>query len=198
MSSSVETVVFIGASTGGTSAIRTVLERLPADAPPVLVVQHMPRAFTGGFARRLAEACDVDVVEAVNGAPVQRGHVYIAPGGRHLAIARRGRGFGIAIRDGEPVSRHRPSVDVLFESAARVVCGNAIGVMLTGMGKDGASGMLAIRNAGGHTIAQDAASCVVFGMPREAIALGGVVEVLGLAQMAERIIALARPRAAVA
>lgn len=198
MSSSVETVVFIGASTGGTSAIRAVLERMPADAPPVLVVQHMPQAFTGGFARRLSEACDVEVVEAVNGAPVERGHVYIAPGGRHLAIARRGRGYGIAIRDGAPVSRHRPSVDVLFESAARIVRGDAIGVMLTGMGKDGASGMLAIRHAGGHTIAQDAASCVVFGMPREAIALGGVVEVLGLAQIAERIIALARPRAAIA
>ena len=198
MRSSVDTVVFVGASTGGTTAIRTILERLPADAPPVLVVQHLPPGFMRGFAKRLGEGCSACVAEAVSGAQVRRGHVYVAPGGRHLAIERRGTGYGIAIADGDRVNRHKPSVDVLFESAARVLRDKAIGVLLTGMGNDGARGMLAIRSAGGHTIAQDRASSVVFGMPREAIALGGAVEVLGLSDIAARILALARPHAAIA
>jgi len=186
----VRRVVFVGASTGGTEAIRALLQRLPEDAPPVLVTQHMPPGYTATFAARLDKQCKVSVVEAVNGVIIRRGHVYIAPGGRHLTIARRSAGYGLVVSDDEPVNRHKPSVEVLFQSAAREAADSAIGVMLTGMGKDGAEGMVAIRDAGGHTIAQDEASCVVYGMPREAISAGGVIEVLPLADIPRRLLEL--------
>jgi len=150
----------------------------------------MPPGYTATFAARLDKQCKVSVVEAVNGVIIRRGHVYIAPGGRHLTIARRSAGYGLVVSDDEPVNRHKPSVEVLFQSAAQEAADSAIGVMLTGMGKDGAEGMVAIRDAGGHTIAQDEASCVVYGMPREAISAGGVIEVLPLADIPRRLLEL--------
>lgn len=184
-------IVFVGASTGGTEAIRSILQHLPGDAPPVLVTQHMPPGYTATFAARLDRVCEVTVLEASDGAAVRCGHVYIAPGGMHLAIARKRGGYSIVVSDSEPVNRHKPSVEVLFESAAREAREQAIAVMLTGMGKDGAQAMLDMREAGAHTIAQDQASCVVFGMPREAIALGAVAEVLPLADIPARLMSLA-------
>ncbi len=184
-------VVCIGASTGGTEAIRALLQRLPSDAPPVLVTQHMPPGFTATFAARLDKLCAVRVVEAADGMHVERGTAYVAPGGMHLAVARDHRGYVARVQDGEPVNRHKPSVAVLFDSAAGTAGPDAIAVILTGMGKDGAAGLLAVRHAGGHTIAQDEASCVVFGMPREAIALGAAMDVLPLSAIAGRVMAIA-------
>lgn len=186
--SSTEKLIIVGASTGGTEAIRTLLQPLPSDSPAVLITQHMPPGFTRSFAERLNHLCAMTVIEAVGGERVLPGHVYIAPGDRHLRLARSGANYVTALDDSEPVNRHRPSVDVLFRSAAAAAGKNAIGVILTGMGRDGAAGMLAMHEAGAHTLAQDEASCVVFGMPREAIALGCVDEVVPLAQMSERIL----------
>ena len=181
-------VIFIGASTGGTEATRAVLMQLPADAPPILITQHMPPGFTRSYAERLDRQCRIRVSEARHGEPLRRGHALVAPGGRQLSVERSAAGLRARVFDGEPVNRHRPSVEVLFDSAARVVGASAIGIMLTGMGADGATAMKAMREAGAWNLAQDEASCVVFGMPREAIAAGAVHEVLPLEKIAARLI----------
>jgi len=175
-----ERVVAIGASTGGTEALRVVLEALPADCPGVVIVQHMPENFTAAFARRLDGLCKVTVKEAEDGDTVVRGRVLIAPGNRHTLLKRSGARYFVEVRDGPLVSRHRPSVDVLFRSVARYAGKNAVGVIMTGMGDDGAHGMGEMKEAGAHTIAQDEATSVVFGMPHEAIKRGGVDKVLPL------------------
>lgn len=184
-----EKLVMMGASTGGTEAIREVLRPMPPDSPAILITQHMPAGFTRSFAQRLDALCAVTVREAAYGERVLPGHVYLAPGGdTHMKLGRSGANYVIELEDSAPVNRHRPSVDVLFNSAAQAAGSNAIGVILTGMGKDGAAGLLAMRQAGAHTLAQDEASCVVFGMPREAIALGAAAEVVSLWEMSERIL----------
>lgn len=181
---STEKVVFIGASTGGTEATREVLAALPADAPAVMITQHMPPGFTQRYAARLDGLCRMRVKEAADGERVLPGHAYIAPGGMHLWVERSGADYVARVADGEPVNRHKPSVEVLFGSAARVVGRNAVGIMLTGMGADGARAMRAMRDAGAWNLCQDEASCVVFGMPRAAIAAGAAHEVLPLARIA--------------
>ena len=183
-----EKLVFIGASTGGTEATREVLAALPADFPAILVTQHMPAGFTASYAARLNSLCRIAVREAVDGERILPGHAYIAPGGRHLSVQRSGASYVARVDDSEPVNRHRPSVEVLFRSAARVVGANALGVMLTGMGADGARAMREMRDAGSWNIAQDEASCVIFGMPREAIAHGAAHEVLPLGAIAGRLV----------
>lgn len=185
-----EKLLIIGASTGGTEAIRRVLEPLPANSPAIMIAQHMPGGFTRSFAERLDRLCQISVKEAEDGERVLPGHAYIAPGDAHLKLARSGANYVARLDQGPPVNRHRPSVDVLFRSAAENAGRNSIGVLLTGMGKDGAAGLLEMRRAGAPTIAQDEASCVVFGMPREAIALGGASEVISLEQIAPRLLAL--------
>ncbi|WP_043525774.1 protein-glutamate methylesterase/protein-glutamine glutaminase [Litchfieldella xinjiangensis] len=185
-----EKLLIIGASTGGTEAIRTVLEPLPANAPAIMIAQHMPGGFTRSFAERLNKLCRITVKEAEDGERVLPGHAYIAPGDAHLKLARSGANYVARLDSGPPVNRHRPSVDVLFDSAAEQAGRNAIGVILTGMGRDGAQGLLRMRKAGATTLAQDEASCVVFGMPREAIALGGACEVVSLEDVAPRLMAL--------
>ncbi len=186
--SATEKLIIVGASTGGTEAIKAFLTRMPADCPGILIAQHMPEAFTKSFAQRLDSQCKITVSEAQGGERILPGHAYIAPGHSHLLVARSGANFVTELSQAPPVNRHRPSVDVLFRSAANVVGRNALGVILTGMGKDGASGMLEMKQAGAHTFAQDEATCVVFGMPREAIALGGVDEVVPLDDMASRVL----------
>ncbi|WP_164707942.1 protein-glutamate methylesterase/protein-glutamine glutaminase [Paraburkholderia phosphatilytica] len=186
---STEKLIIIGASTGGTEAIREVLVPLPPDAPAVMIAQHMPPGFTKSFAQRLNGLCRITVKEAEHGERVLPGHAYIAPGHAHLLLARSGANYIAHLSDEPPVNRHRPSVDVLFRSAAQHAGKNAVGVILTGMGRDGAAGLLDMRNAGAYTLAQDEASCVVFGMPREAIALGGADEVASLAEMSQRVMA---------
>jgi len=186
---STEKLVFIGASTGGTEATREVLMNLPPDCPAVLITQHMPAGFTKSYAARLDGLCRIRVAEARDGERILPGHAYIAPGGTaHLSIERSGANYIARIIEGEPVNRHRPSVEVLFKSAARVAGPNAVGIMLTGMGADGAAAMKEMRDAGAHNLVQDEASCVVFGMPKEAIAAGAAHEVLPLAQIAPRLI----------
>lgn len=184
-----EKVIMIGSSTGGTEALKEVLCRLPADSPGILIAQHMPEAFTRSFAQRLDSLCKIHVVEAQGGERVLPGHAFLAPGHSHLLLRRSGANYVTELSDAPPVNRHRPSVDVLFRSAANVAGRNAVGVILTGMGKDGAAGLLEMKNAGAHTFAQDEASCVVFGMPREAIALGAADEVVSLQDMASRVLA---------
>ena len=186
-----EKLLIIGASTGGTEAIRRVLEPLPASSPGILITQHMPGGFTRSFAERLDRLSQIVVKEAEDGERVLPGHAYIAPGGQHLTLARSGANYVARLDESPPVNRHCPSVDVLFHSAAQHAGRNAIGVILTGMGKDGAAGLLEMYNAGAPTIAQDEASCVVFGMPREAIALGGASEVVTLEAIAPRLMELA-------
>jgi two-component system chemotaxis response regulator CheB len=183
-----EKVVVVGASTGGTEALRVFLEALPHDAPGVVIVQHMPEHFTAAFARRLDGICRVAVKEAASGDSVIPGRALIAPGNRHLLLQRSGARYHVEIKDGPLVSRHRPSVDVLFRSAARYAGRNAIGVIMTGMGDDGARGLLELRQAGAVTLAQDEASCVVFGMPKEAIRLGAAGNVLPLAEIAPAVL----------
>lgn len=183
-------VVIIGASTGGTEAIKDILVSLPANSPPILITQHMPAAFTSAFARRMDGVCRITVKEARDGERIMPGHAYIAPGDRHLLLARSGVNYTTQIADGPLVCRHRPSVDVLFRSAANSAGKNIIGVILTGMGDDGANGMLEMKQAGAFTIAQDEESCVVFGMPKEAIARGGVDEIVPLNDIAGRIMGL--------
>ncbi|WKB54519.1 protein-glutamate methylesterase/protein-glutamine glutaminase [Eleftheria terrae] len=185
---STEKIIFIGASTGGTEATREVLMNLPADAPAVVITQHMPPGFTRSYATRLDGLCKIAVKEAQDAERVLPGHAYIAPGGHHLSVERSGANYIARVLDGEPVNRHKPSVEVLFKSAARVVGPNAIGIMLTGMGADGAKAMKEMRDAGAYNYAQDEASCVVFGMPREAILAGAVQEVLPLTQIAPQLI----------
>jgi len=185
---STEKLIIVGASTGGTEALRELLEPLPPDIPGILIAQHMPEAFTRSFARRLDGLCRITVKEAEDGERVLPGHAYIAPGHSHLLLRRSGANYVTALSQSEPVNRHRPSVDVLFRSAATHVGRNAIGVILTGMGRDGAAGMREMRDAGAWNIAQDEESCVVFGMPKEAINSGGVDEVLPLKSIARAVI----------
>lgn len=184
----VQQVIAIGASTGGPEALRTILEELPPDAPPLLVVQHMPEGFTTTFARRLGQSCRIEVKEAADGDAILPGRALIAPGDRHLLLVRRGAGYAVQVREGPLVSRHRPSVDVLFRSVAQVAGAAAVGVILTGMGNDGAAGLLEMKQAGATTYAQDEESCVVFGMPREAIELGAVDAVLPLQKLPRALI----------
>ncbi len=184
--SSTEKLIVIGASTGGTEAIKELLIRLPADAPGVLVTQHMPEHFTKSFAARLDTLCRISVKEAEHKERVLPGHAYIAPGNSHMLLARSGANYVIKLDQGPLVNRHRPSVDVLFRSAANVAGANAVGIILTGMGKDGVQGLLEMKRAGSYTIAQDEATSVIFGMPKEAIAAGGVCEVLPLQNIAGR------------
>jgi two-component system chemotaxis response regulator CheB len=177
----------IGASTGGTEAIREILVRLPLSTPPIVIVQHMPEMFTRMFAKRLDEQCTVAVSEATDREMLKPGHAYVAPGNWHLSVKRSGKTFESRIEQSAPVNRHRPSVDVLFDSVASCAGDGATAVILTGMGGDGAAGMRRIKAAGGHTLAQDEASCVVFGMPKTAIEAGCVDRVVALSGLAERI-----------
>jgi two-component system, chemotaxis family, protein-glutamate methylesterase/glutaminase len=179
-----EKVIAVGASTGGTDALRVFLESLPADAPGIVVVQHMPEHFTRSFADRLNTLCRVTVKEAESGDSVIRGRALIAPGSKHMLLKRSGARYFVEVKDGPLVSRHRPSVDVLFRSTARYAGKNAIGIIMTGMGDDGAKGMKEMKEAGAYTIAQDEATSVVFGMPAEAIKLGGVDKILPLQTIA--------------
>jgi two-component system chemotaxis response regulator CheB len=187
-----EKIVVVGASTGGTEALRVFLEALPEDAPGVVIVQHMPEHFTEAFAKRLDGLCRVTVKEAADDDSVIRGRALIAPGNRHTLLKRSGARYYVEVKDGPLVCRHRPSVDVLFRSAARYAGKNAVGVIMTGMGDDGSRGMREMHEAGAFTIAQDEASCVVFGMPNEAIKLGGVDIVLPLEAIAQEILRRAR------
>lgn len=181
-------IVCIGASTGGTEAVKVVLQGLPASMPPVLIVQHMPEMFTAAFARRLDSMCALTVKEAVDGEALLRGCAYVAPGHSHLAVQRAAVGFQARLSCDEPVNRHRPSVDVLFRSVAALGGVAAVGVLLTGMGKDGAEGLLQMRRQGAWTIAQDQETCVVYGMPREAAAIGAASEVVALDRIAAHIV----------
>jgi two-component system chemotaxis response regulator CheB len=185
-----EKVVVVGASTGGTEALRVFLEALPADSPGIVIVQHMPEGFTRAFSKRLDGLCKVTVKEAENNDSVVRGRALIAPGNKHMLLKRSGARYYVEIKDGPLVSRHRPSVDVLFRSAARYAGKNAVGIIMTGMGDDGARGMLEMKQAGAYNIAQDEASCVVFGMPQEAIKHGGVDKILSLQNIAPEMIRL--------
>jgi len=185
---STEKLIFIGASTGGTEATKELLMSLPPDSPGVVITQHMPPGFTKSYANRLDGLCKIRVKEAVDGERILPGHAYIAPGGFHLSVERSGANYIARVSDGEPVNRHKPSVEVLFESAARVVGQNAMGIMLTGMGADGAKAMRTMRDAGSYNVCQDEATCVVFGMPREAIAAGAANEVLPLGKIAPHLI----------
>jgi two-component system chemotaxis response regulator CheB len=185
-------IVVIGASTGGTEALRRLLEDLPPDSPGLVIVQHMPEVFTAAFARRLNEACRIDVREAVDGDHVVEGRALIAPGNRHTLLRRSGARYVVEVADGPLVSRHRPSVDVLFRSAAQAAGINAVGVILTGMGDDGAEGLLEMKRAGARTLVQDEATCVVFGMPKAAIARGAADDVLPLGRIPAAIVQAAR------
>jgi len=188
MARTTETIICIGASTGGTESLRVLLEALPADSPPILIVQHMPEKFTAAFARRLDGLCEVEVREAADGDTALRGRVLIAPGDRHMLLQRSGARYYVTVKEGPLVSRHRPSVDVLFRSAARFAGANAVGIIMTGMGDDGAKGLLEMKQAGAHTVAQDEATSVVFGMPKEAIALGAADKVLPLDRLAGELL----------
>lgn len=181
-------IVFVGASTGGVEALKLLLMGMPADCPPTLITQHMPPRFTTGFAERLDRQCPMRVSEAADDQPIERGHVYIAPGSHHLEIARAGNRHVCRLSDGPLVSGHRPSVDVLFRSAARVCGTSAVGAILTGMGKDGAEGLLELRQAGGMTLGQDQESALIYGMPRAAFERGAVMRQCSLAQMADAIL----------
>jgi two-component system chemotaxis response regulator CheB len=183
-----EKIVFVGSSTGGTEALKEFLTRMPATSPAVLITQHMPEAFTCSFAQRLDGLSAMTVKEAEHNERVVPGHAYIAPGHSHLLVKKSGAYYYTELSQADPVNRHRPSVDVLFNSAAQVAGPNAVGVIMTGMGKDGAQGMLAMRQAGAYTIAQNEASCVVFGMPKAAIDIGAAVEVSTIHDIAGRVL----------
>jgi two-component system chemotaxis response regulator CheB len=183
-----EKLIIVGASTGGTEAIKNFLIQMPSDCPGILITQHMPEGFTKSFAARLNGLCKISVSESQGGERILPGHAYIAPGHSHLLLARSGANYVTELSDAEPVNRHRPSVDVLFRSAAKYAGKNAVGVILTGMGKDGAEGMLDMKNSGAYNFAQDEASCVVFGMPREAIAVGAVNEIAPLNELSHRVL----------
>jgi two-component system, chemotaxis family, protein-glutamate methylesterase/glutaminase len=184
-------IIAIGASTGGTEAIKEVLTKLPPDTPGVVIAQHIPKAFSTPFAKRMNDCCQMTVYEAEDGQQVLAGHVYIAPGDRHLMVVRDGARYVVRLDDGVPVNRHKPSVDVLFRSVAQNAGRNAIGVILTGMGKDGARGLREMLDAGSQTIAQDEATSVVWGMPGEAVSLGAAQHVVALDSVAAKIRALA-------
>ncbi|HXR80645.1 MAG TPA: chemotaxis protein CheB, partial [Saprospiraceae bacterium] len=181
-------VIAIGASTGGTEALRYFLTHTPATSPGILITQHMPPGFTKSFADQLNTICEVTVKEATNGERVMRGHAYIAPGGKHMELYRSGAKYFIKIQDGLLVNRHKPSVEVLFNSVAAHEGQNAVGIIMTGMGRDGAEGLLAMKEAGARTIAQDERSCVVFGMPKEAIKLGAADRVMSLEEMPRKVL----------
>jgi two-component system chemotaxis response regulator CheB len=185
-----EKIIILGASTGGTEAIRVFLESLPIDTPGIVIVQHMPEHFTASFAQRLNDICAISVKEASNNDTVLRGQALIAPGNKHLLLKRSGARYFVEVAEGPLVNRHRPSVDVLFRSAARYAGKNAMGIILTGMGDDGAKGLKEMFDAGAYTIAQDAESCVVFGMPKEAIECGGVSKILPLQKIADEVICM--------
>ena len=180
-------LIAVGASTGGTEALKEFLSHLPPEIPGLLIVQHMPETFTRSFAARLNDLCRIRVEEAVHGMPVLAGHAYIAPGHSHLLVEKSGPSYRTALSKDPPYNRHRPSVDVLFHSVAKLVGKSATGVILTGMGKDGARGMLEMKQAGAYNFAQDEATSTVFGMPKEAIALGAVDEILPIEKMALRV-----------
>ena len=184
-----EKLVCVGASTGGTEALKEFFMRMPASSPAVLVTQHMPETFTKSFAQRLNGLSAMTVKEAEHNERVLPGHAYIAPGHSHLLVKKSGAYYYAELSQADPVNRHRPSVDVLFHSAAQVLGPNAVGVILTGMGKDGAQGLLAMRQAGAHTLAQDEATCVVFGMPKAALDLGAAMEMAPLPEIAARVLA---------
>jgi len=186
-----ERIIAIGASTGGTEAIKEVLIRLPPDTPGIVITQHIPKLFSGAFARRLDACCQVSVCEAEDGQQILRGHAYVAPGDMHLLLVRDGARYVCRLDEGPPVNRHKPSVDVLFRSVAQQAGRNAIGVVLTGMGKDGALGLKEMRDAGARTIAQDEATSIVWGMPGEAVAVGGAADVLPLGDIWSRVLQLA-------
>src|SRR6202166_1096274 len=186
-----ERIIAIGASTGGTEAIKEVLIHLPPDTPGIVITQHIPKLFSGAFARRMDSCCQVSVCEAEDGQQVLRGHVYIAPGDMHLSLVRNGARYVCRLDDGPPVNRHKPSVDVLFRSVAQQAGRNAIGVILTGMGKDGAAGLKEMREAGSPTTAQDEATSIVWGMPGEAVAVGAAADVLPLDNIWSRVQQLA-------
>ena len=185
---STEKIICIGASTGGTEAIREVLTNMPADSPAIVITQHMPPGFTTSFAARLDTLCQINVKEASNGERVLPGHAYVAPGGKQFRLARSGANYLAVVEDGEPVNRHKPSVEVLFKSAASMAGRNAFGIMLTGMGNDGAQAMREMKDAGSYNYVQDEASCIVFGMPREAILHGAADEVLPLTAIAPALL----------
>jgi two-component system chemotaxis response regulator CheB len=187
MARTTEAIICVGASTGGTESLREVLEVMPGDAPGIVIVQHMPEKFTAAFARRLNSLCQMEVKEAENGDTVLRGRVLIAPGNLHTMLERSGARYYVSVREGPLVTRHRPSVDVLFRSAARSAGANAVGVIMTGMGDDGARGLEEMKNAGAVTLAQDEATSIVFGMPKEAIARGCVDRIVPLHQIAQEI-----------
>jgi len=188
MKQTTERIVALGTSTGGTQALELVLKALPRDCPGIAIVQHMPEKFTAAFAERLNGLCDVEVREAVHGERLLPGHAFIAPGGKHLMLRRGGAYYYADVIDGPLVNRHRPSVDVLFRSVAKCAGPNALGIIMTGMGDDGARGLLEMKQAGATTAAQDEASCVVFGMPKEAIKLGGADRVMPLGQIAQTLV----------
>ena len=194
MARTTEMVACIGASTGGTESLREVLQALPADAPGIVIVQHMPEIFTAAFARRLDSLCRIAVKEAEDGDAILRGRALIAPGNRHTLVQRSGARYYVAVKDGPLVTRHRPSVDVLFRSAAQSLGANGLGILMTGMGDDGARGLFEMRAAGAQTVAQDEATCVVFGMPKEAIQRGAAQRVLPLGGLAGEILRAARAR----
>ncbi len=189
-----ERIVAIGTSTGGTVALEAILTRLPEDTPGIVIVQHMPAVFTAMFAERLNGLCRIEVREARNGDHVRPGRALVAPGGRHMTLTRNCNGYAVEVRDGEPVNRHKPSVDVLFRSVAQIGGARALGIIMTGMGNDGAQAMKEMHEAGATTIAQDEASCVVFGMPMEAIRIGGVDHVMPLNRIPDAIINYDRGR----
>jgi two-component system chemotaxis response regulator CheB len=186
-----ERIIAIGASTGGTEAIKDVLIHLPPDTPGIVITQHIPKLFSGAFARRMNACCQLSVCEAEDGQQVLRGHAYIAPGDKHLLLVRDGARYVCRLDEGPPVNRHKPSVDVMFRSVAQQAGRNAIGVILTGMGKDGAMGLKEMRDAGSRTLAQDEATSIVWGMPGEAVAVGGAAEVMPLGDIYIRVLALA-------
>ncbi len=185
-----ESLIAIGSSTGGTIALRELLTPLPADMPGIIIVQHMPKAFTKSFSESLDKDCSLKVSEASEGEKVERGKVLVSPGDHHMMLKLDGNGYSVTMNDGDLVNRHRPSVDVLFRSVANLAGSNSIGVILTGMGDDGAKGMLEMHDAGSHTLAQDEESCVVYGMPRKAVENGAVDEVLNLEEISKRLIEL--------
>ncbi len=187
-----EKVIVVGASTGGTEALRVLLEALPANAPGICIVQHMPEKFTAQFASRLDQCCQIQVKEAVDNDSVIPGRALIAPGNKHMLLKRSGARYYVTTNDGPLVNRHRPAVDVLFRSASRYAGSNVVGVILTGMGDDGARGMVEMKKAGAHNIAQDENTCVVYGMPHEAVKLGGVNQVLPLEKIASEVVKLGR------
>jgi two-component system chemotaxis response regulator CheB len=188
-----EGIIVIGASAGGTQAISEIMAKLPRSTPGLAIVQHMPPKFTASFAERLNHQSNLEVREAKSGDRLKPGVALVAPGGFHMAIMRAGGGYAVKVYEGEPVNRHRPSVDVLFDSAARTAGADALGIILTGMGNDGARGLHAMKMAGAYTIAQDEKSCVVFGMPEQAIRLGAVSQVVSLERIADHIADWASP-----